>query len=82
MSRLIVVANRLPVTFSQGAYIPTTGGLASALLAVKREGVEFLWVGTLPAVPEAERAMHEAELLKIGCAPVWMDEGIYNEYYA
>ncbi len=81
--RLIVVANRLPVALKDGVFVPTSGGLSSALQSVKAEGLDFLWLGSLARdAGAAERAAIEAQLQPLGAVPVWMPQPIYEAYYA
>eukprot|EP00899_Mesostigma_viride_P018962 jgi/Mesvir1/27067/Mv20760-RA.1 len=84
--RLLVVANRLPVTCSKDGsgwnLVLSVGGLVSALLGVKKN-YRAIWVGWpgLEVSDEGDRAELAAELHRKGCIPVWLDEESANLYY-
>ena len=83
--RLLVVANRLPVTAFKGIggdwkLQMSSGGLVSALTGV--EGYDITWVGW-PGHPIAEedQASLTAALAKRACVPVYLDEDTTELYY-
>jgi trehalose 6-phosphate synthase/phosphatase len=80
--KLIIVANRLPVALKDGGFVPTSGGLSSALQSAKAD-CPFLWLGSLAQDADAAgRASIEAQLAPLGCVPVWMAQRTYDAYYA
>eukprot|EP00898_Chlorokybus_atmophyticus_P003806 jgi/Chlat1/4426/Chrsp29S04392 len=85
--RLLVVANRLPITATRNVdgswrLVLSAGGLVSALLGVK-QNFETVWIGWPGAeVPEeADRANLSAALQEKGCVPVYLTEQIMALYY-
>jgi trehalose 6-phosphate synthase len=85
--RLLVVANRLPLTVSRDAdggrkFSISSGGLVSALLGV-RARLPFLWIGWLgEEVPEAEQDVVRAQLLTDhSCLPVFLGAALAESYY-
>lgn len=87
MSRVLVVANRLPVTIkvSPGGDVTlglSSGGLVSALLGTRSE-LEFLWIGwpgqTLPLSHEAE--IVEKLRKEHGCVPVLLPQQLAEAHY-
>ncbi|KAI7744321.1 hypothetical protein M8C21_032737 [Ambrosia artemisiifolia] len=84
--RLLVVANRLPVSAvrrgeESWSLDVSGGGLVSALLGVKE--VEAKWIGwagvNVPDEP-GQRALTKA-LAEKRCIPVFLDEDIVHQYY-
>ncbi|KAK9048301.1 hypothetical protein SSX86_032737 [Deinandra increscens subsp. villosa] len=84
--RLLVVANRLPVSAvrrgeESWSLEVSGGGLVSALLGVKE--VEAKWIGwagvNVPDEP-GQRALTKA-LAEKRCIPVFLDEDIVHQYY-
>jgi trehalose 6-phosphate synthase/phosphatase len=74
--RLVVVSNRLPVTFTATAesytFTPSSGGLAAALAGLPRDD-DFAWVGWLgDTVRRAQRETVSAELAKQRLFPVYL----------
>ena len=87
--RLIVVANRLPVTPRRARdgggwrFERSSGGLVSAFLGVKN--MEITWVGWVGVpVPEDERADVTESLAKqepFSCIPVYLDAETADHFY-
>ncbi|KAL8248105.1 hypothetical protein R6Q59_004973 [Mikania micrantha] len=84
--RLLVVANRLPVSAvrrgeESWSLEVSAGGLVSALLGVKE--VEAKWIGwagvNVPDEP-GQRALTKA-LAEKRCIPVFLDEEVVHQYY-
>ncbi len=87
-SKLIVASTRLPVTMSRGStkweVTSSTGGLVTALKAVK-ERRKFTWLGWPGAyIPPTEQPAAVRELAKHGCCPVFITEsdmvGFYEKF--
>ena len=85
--RMLLVANRLPITVSRSAdgrleYSVSAGGMVSALLGVKN--VRMVWVGWCP-VPEdttpAELGQIRRALLARGCVPIFLPAEEATLYY-
>ncbi|OIW17945.1 hypothetical protein TanjilG_17781 [Lupinus angustifolius] len=84
--RLLVVANRLPVSAVREGVDSyhleiSVGGLVSALLGVKE--FDTRWIGW-PGVNVNDDAGQEAltkALAEMRCVPVFLDEDIVNQYY-
>ena len=87
-SRLIVVANRLPVTCTKNAatgeysFKLSSGGLVSALVSVRGK-LKFVWLGWLgQVIPEADQPRIREQLLaEHNCVPVFLSEEIADTYY-
>lgn len=88
MGRLIIAANRLPVSISkrdgQFRANPSPGGLAAGLAALP-DSLKRLWVGW-PGVSgealKAEGKEHIREQLAIGdCVPVFLSQRQMDQYY-
>jgi hypothetical protein len=87
--RLLIVANRLPVSLSRNAetkewvFKMSSGGLVSGLKGMKVP-IEMLWIGWPGmAVPEEEQAALAVRMRKeIGCVPVFLSEQLAQNYYA
>lgn len=86
-SKLIIVANRLPVTAVKTddgwGLKRSTGGLVTGLLAVHRlyRGVWIGWPGTVVGHREGDVGRLEAMLLSEGLRPVFIDERDLKDYY-
>ncbi|KDE07702.1 alpha,alpha-trehalose-phosphate synthase [Microbotryum lychnidis-dioicae p1A1 Lamole] len=88
-SQLIVVANRLPVSViadptAEGGYrfVPSSGGLASALSGCKKR-MDFVWIGW-PGfdVPEVDRDFITKKLqTEFSCSPVYLSAEVAERYY-
>ncbi|MBI4200627.1 MAG: bifunctional alpha,alpha-trehalose-phosphate synthase (UDP-forming)/trehalose-phosphatase [Chloroflexi bacterium] len=83
--RLLVVANRLPVTVeerdSELRFSPSTGGLATGLGAFYRD-YRGLWVGWPGSIHPAHREAVEGKLAsEWACHPVFLPERVVEEYY-
>jgi len=88
-TRLIVAANRLPVTpaydeeTGEWHFKRSSGGLVSAFLGVKT--FEITWIGWVGVdVPEEAREGIAARLRQqqpFRCIPVWLDEDTADLYY-
>lgn len=87
--RLIVVANRLPITVTRdsatGAYDfkMSSGGLVSALMSV-RDQLQFVWLGWLgKEIPLGDREMIKERLLaEYSCVPVFVSDALAERYYS
>jgi len=84
--RLLVVANRLPVSAKKrpdGAWALeiSAGGLVSALLGIQ-QNYDISWIGWPGVVvPPKEQPILTAALAKEGCIPVYLDEETIELYY-
>jgi trehalose 6-phosphate synthase/phosphatase len=85
--RLIVVANRLPVTMSKDEtgewmFHVSSGGLVSALAGVKNK-IPFVWVGwTGIEIPSADQeSLRKRFLDELNCYPVFLSDHDANHYY-
>ncbi|CAD7974503.1 unnamed protein product [Amoebophrya sp. A25] len=79
-TRVIVAANRLPVTLKKSAETgrwsgtKSSGGLVTGLSAVR--GMDMIWVGWCGAeIPEDDRKE------SFNCYPVWLSQQVINLYY-
>ncbi|WP_437677522.1 bifunctional alpha,alpha-trehalose-phosphate synthase (UDP-forming)/trehalose-phosphatase [Sorangium sp. So ce131] len=87
MSRLIIVSNRLPVTVrtEQGtvAVVPSAGGLVTALRGPhERHGGLWLgWPGDVSRLTAEQRDDLEAQLARVGAAPVHLTSAEVSRYY-
>ncbi|OEH76096.1 trehalose-phosphate synthase (UDP-forming) isoform 1 [Cyclospora cayetanensis] len=85
IGRLIIVANRLPLSVElQGdgsfKYTKSGGGLVSGLQGIK--GLDCLWVGWPGSeAPPVLRPRLIAEYRRHGCAPVFLDQQTIDAYY-
>lgn len=84
-NRLIVASTRLPVTLTQESsewkVTPSTGGLVTALAAVK-EKRQFTWLGWPGAhVAVSERPEVASHLARHGAEPVFIDEAHMEGFY-
>ena len=85
--RMIVVANRLPLTVKRDAngqlqYSVTGGGMVSALIGVKN--VRMVWVGWCPVpddITPVELEEVRRALLSRGCVPVFLPAEEASAYY-
>lgn len=85
--KLIVIANRLPVTVSQDStgeyqFKMSSGGLVSALLGV-RDQLKFVWLGWLgKEIPEGDQEKVRSKLHKeMNCIPVFLPDSIADPFY-
>ncbi|KAM0862293.1 hypothetical protein ACQ4PT_045355 [Festuca glaucescens] len=84
--RLLVVANRLPVSANrrgedQWSLEISAGGLVSALLGVKDVDAKWIgWAGVNVPDEVGQRALTRA-LAEKRCIPVFLDEEIVHQYY-
>ncbi|WJX47337.1 Trehalose-6-P synthase/phosphatase complex synthase subunit [Trifolium repens] len=84
--RLLVVANRLPVSAVREGVDSyhleiSVGGLVSALLGVKEFDTRWIgWAGVNVPDEVGQKALTKA-LAEMRCIPVFLDEEIVNEYY-
>ncbi|KAK7399738.1 hypothetical protein VNO78_10927 [Psophocarpus tetragonolobus] len=84
--RLLVVANRLPVSAVRESVESfhlkiSVGGLVSALLGVKEFDTRWIgWAGVNVPDDIGQRALTKA-LAEMRCIPVFLDEEIVNQYY-
>ncbi len=82
---MIVASTRLPVTMNEGEngweVSPSTGGLVTALKAVK-ERRKFTWLGWPGAyIPEADQKSVTRELGKHGTSPVFIGKSDMDGFY-
>ncbi|KAM3400321.1 hypothetical protein ACQJBY_005296 [Aegilops geniculata] len=85
--RVLIVANRLPVTAKRDpvkkwVFPSSSGGLVSALQGLK--DVQMMWVGW-PGVSvpnETDQTVITEELFKRRCVPVFLDEELMDQYYS
>ena len=85
--RMVVVANRLPLSVKRGAdgqleYSVSGGGMVSALLGV--QNVRMVWVGWCPVpddITEIELEQVRRALLSRGCVPVFLPSELASAYY-
>ncbi|HLK10017.1 MAG TPA: bifunctional alpha,alpha-trehalose-phosphate synthase (UDP-forming)/trehalose-phosphatase [Candidatus Binatia bacterium] len=87
MSRLLLVANRLPVTVAPGgAQGPlvrrSTGGVATGLRSLHERsgGLWIGWPGRADVEPPARAAL-ERRLAELRTVPVWLDPGEARRFY-
>jgi trehalose 6-phosphate synthase len=85
--RLIVVANRLPISMTRdaaGAYTfkMSSGGLVSALVSV-RDRLKFAWVGWTGKESPPEEHDHIRRRLHddFNCVPVFISDSLAEAYY-
>lgn len=86
--RVIIVANRLPITASRDdktgewSFRMSSGGLVTAL-AGTREDLNALWIGWLgQEVPKEEQEMIAAKLLsEYNAVPVFLSDDLASKYY-
>jgi trehalose 6-phosphate synthase/phosphatase len=84
--RLLVVANRLPVSATRKGDEWTlelsAGGLVSALLGVK-QNFETRWIGWagVPVQDELGQQALSKALAEKGCVPVFLDDETVDQYY-
>lgn len=82
MSSLFVVSNRLPVARNaDGALVPSSGGLASALNSI-RSDVAFTWFGAQESAGAEKDAAAATELAVLGYKPVFIDAATYEQFYS
>lgn len=88
MERLIIAANRLPVSMSrhEGRFraAPSPGGLAAALASLP-DSLQRVWVGW-PGVSEEslqdrDKEQIRTELNSTGCVPVFLSQQQIDRYY-
>jgi hypothetical protein len=94
-SRLIVVANRLPVTINLNknwlpsqplsekySFKASSGGLVSAFLGCKKQ-MSFTWFGWPGLfIPESDRKFVEEKLdAEFQCKPVYLDDDLADKHY-
>lgn len=83
--RLIVVANRLPVTVRKGVSGPefhqSAGGLATGLGSL-RVSYNLIWVGWPGAVaPEDRKSVEQKLVAEFGYHPVFLGQTLVEKYY-
>ncbi|KAK7359163.1 hypothetical protein VNO77_01111 [Canavalia gladiata] len=84
--RLLVVANRLPVSAVRDGVDSyhleiSVGGLVSALLGIKEFDTRWIgWAGLNVPDVVGQKALTKA-LAEMRCIPVFLDEEIVNQYY-
>jgi trehalose 6-phosphate synthase/phosphatase len=87
MGRLILVANRLPVTVTRGPEMthvsPSPGGLAAALRGLRYPGgtVWIGWPGPVQGVPASEWLHVETRLRELGTVPVMLTAREVTRFY-
>lgn len=86
MSRIIIIANRLPVSISEVegeiTLIPSAGGLATGLksLNTTKEIIWLGWPGIITEDPDIQEKVKSA-LADIGMVPVFISQDKYDKYY-
>ena len=86
MSRLIIIANRLPVTITEKKgklkAVPSAGGLATGLKSLSKH-FELIWVGWpgLASVKSGQRTAIKELLGQYDMHPVFIDSTKFNNYY-
>lgn len=84
-NRLIIVANRLPMSFSRedsGKFCSklSSGGLVSALTGV--QGINMIWIGWPGAeIAPADKAGLTQQCEELNCKPVFLSDKIAQLYY-
>ena len=87
MDRVIIVANRLPVTAHVGGdqirVEPSSGGLASGLSGphAQSEGLWIGWPGDLPRLGVDQQRALEARLEELRCVPVYLTRREVKSFY-
>lgn len=84
-SRLIVVANRLPITIQKEStgltFQPSAGGLATGLSSLQ-DKLNLVWVGWPGAVAPEDRKTAELKLTsELGYHPVFLGQTLVERYY-
>ncbi len=88
--RLIIISNRLPITITpDGLVLPSIGGVATGLNAflqnyISASNNEYLWLGS-PGLNIADEvlctAKVQAQLVKMSCKPIVLDNGLMQKFY-
>ncbi|TDH68828.1 hypothetical protein CCR75_006666 [Bremia lactucae] len=86
--RLIMVSNRLPISFQRNettgdwSFTMSSGGLVTALNGI-RDQVPFLWIGWLgEEIPHEEQSkVREKLATEFNCVPVFLSKEIASMYY-
>jgi alpha,alpha-trehalose-phosphate synthase [UDP-forming] len=86
--RLIMVSNRLPISFQRNeatgewSFSMSSGGLVTALNGI-RDQVPFIWIGWLgEEIPHDEQSKVREKLAKeFNCVPVFLSKEIAARYY-
>lgn len=86
--RLIMVSNRLPISFQRNdatgewSFSMSSGGLVTALNGIRDE-VPFIWIGWLgEEIPHDEQAKVREKLAQeFNCVPVFLSKEIAARYY-
>uniref|UniRef100_A0AAV1UGX4 Alpha,alpha-trehalose-phosphate synthase (UDP-forming) n=1 Tax=Peronospora matthiolae TaxID=2874970 RepID=A0AAV1UGX4_9STRA len=86
--RLIMVSNRLPISFQRNevtgewSFTMSSGGLVTALNGI-RDQVPFIWIGWLgEEIPHDEQSKVREKLAKeFNCVPVFLSKEIAARYY-
>ncbi len=83
MSKIINVANRLPVTIRGGKTTPSSGGLVAAMEALGGSyDIEWVgWPGTSFKSESKEQLLEEQLAKEFGYHPVFLSRGEVNDYY-
>jgi len=87
MPRLLILANRLPVTLSstdgEVSIVPSTGGLATALRALheRNEALWIGWPGDASSLPEPQRSAVAARLREMRAVAIHLDPSEVSQYY-
>jgi trehalose 6-phosphate synthase/phosphatase len=87
VSRLIIVANRLPITaHTDGAEVvvaPSTGGLATGLRGAheRSNGMWIGWPGELPRLNRTQQRALEARLSEFRSIPVYLSRREVKSFY-
>ncbi len=83
--RILIVANRLPVSIKRTGrkfdFVPSAGGLATGLRSLQGT-VDMQWIGWPGSVPKTEEEKIRKRLKKeFDCTPVFMSERLVQKYY-
>ncbi|KAE9000953.1 Alpha,alpha-trehalose-phosphate synthase [UDP-forming] A [Phytophthora fragariae] len=86
--RLIMVSNRLPISFQRNeatgewSFSMSSGGLVTALNGI-RDQVPFIWIGWLgEEIPHDEQSKVREKLAReFNCVPVFLSKEIASRYY-
>lgn len=87
--KLIIVANRLPVSVSKEKgklkFSPSSGGLATAMSSIVSETQGSVWIGwpgiSSDKLTAADKAQITKKLLSYGCRPVFLNDRQIKDFY-
>lgn len=87
MTRCLIISNRLPLNYDQQkkSFIPSAGGLVSAIMGLDAEkvGQEFHWLGLMTDDVDSSQIekMKETKFDDITCHPIVVPKQAYDSYY-